>query len=66
MIPIENEKNIPKYLANHARKFCETINAIEIYNIADLGDGDYRIMYWVMNGDKRKMEAIILKMPTKE
>jgi hypothetical protein len=64
MIPVENEKNLPKYLIKHAREFCATINAIEIYNIAILGEGDYRIMYWIMDGDKRKMEAIILKMPT--
>ena len=66
MIPIENEKNLPKYLVDHARKYCETINAIEIYNIATLGDGDYRIMYWIMDGEKRKMEAVILRLPTQE
>lgn len=66
MIPIENEKNLPKYLVDHARKYCETIGAIEIHNIAGLGDGDYRIMYWIMDGDKRKMEAIILKVPRQE
>lgn len=66
MIPVENEKNLPKHLVNHARKFCETVNATEIYNLAALGDGDYRIMYWIMDGEKRKMEAVILRLPTQE
>ena len=66
MIPVENEKNLPKYLVKHAREFCATINAIEIYNIATLGDSDYRIMYWIMDGEKRKMEAVILRLPTQE
>jgi hypothetical protein len=63
MIPVEGEKHLPKYLVKHARDFCESINAIEIHNIAGLGEGDYRIMYWIMEGEKRKMEAIILRVP---
>lgn len=63
MIPVEGEKYLPKYLVKHARDFCETINATEIYNIAGLGDGDYRIMYWITVDGKRKMEAKILKVP---
>ncbi len=64
MISIENEKNVPKYLAKHAREYCENINAVKISNIAELGDNDYRIMYWIIKDDKRKMESIILKVPT--
>ena len=64
MIPIENEKNVPKYLAKHARDYCEKVDAVEISNIVGLGDNDYRIMYWIVKDDKRKMEAIILKVPT--
>jgi hypothetical protein len=64
MIPIEGEKNLPKYLCDHARQYCEKVGAIEIYNLACLGDGDYRIMYWIPIGEeKRKMEAVILKVP---
>jgi len=63
MIPVEGEKNVHAYLVKHAREYCEKINAIEIYNIACLGDGDYRIMYWIMVGDKRKMQAVILPLP---
>jgi hypothetical protein len=63
MIKIENEKNVHPILAKHARDFCEKIGAIDIYNIAYLGDGDYRIMYHIDKDGKIKMEAIILKTP---
>ena len=66
MIPVEGEKHLPKYLVKHARDYCETVGAIEIHNIACLGEGDYRIMYWIVEGEKRKMEAIILRLPEQE
>lgn len=64
MIPIEGERMIPAYLAKHAREYCEAVGAIEINNISCLGDGDYRVMYWIPDGEKRKMTAKILKIPT--
>jgi len=66
MIPVEDEKHLPPHLVKHARMYCETVGGIEIRNIACLGEGDYRIMYWVADGDKRKMEAVILKLPHQE
>lgn len=62
MIPIENEKRYPQKLCKLAREYCEAIGAIEISNIADLGEGDCRVMYWLPKGNTRKMEATILKI----
>ena len=64
MIPIENEKKIPPFLAAAARKYCESIGANEIYNVAILGEGDYRIMYYIQVDGKQKMKAQILRMPS--
>lgn len=63
LIPIRAERNVPKHLAAHAREFCGKIGAVEIANIAVLGDGDYRAMYFIQEGEKRKMLAAILKVP---
>jgi len=63
MIKIENEKRVPAILAKAARDYCESIGAIEIYNIATLCDRDYRIMYYIMEGEKRVMRAVILQTP---
>jgi len=64
MIPIENEKDVHPSLCVNARQFCENIGAISIHNIACLGDGDYRIMYWIEKDGKRKMEAVLLRLPS--
>lgn len=63
MIPIQNEKRVPKYLCDHAREYCEKVGSDEIHNICCLGEGDYRIMYFLTVDGKRKMEAVILKIP---
>lgn len=63
MMTIENEEDVHPKLCSHARDYCEKIGAESIYNIMCLGEGDYRIMYWILNEDKRKMEAIILRLP---
>ena len=60
---IENEKKVHPKLCEHAREYCKNIGASGIYNICYLGEGDYRIMYYVGEGEKRKMCAVILKMP---
>jgi len=64
MIKIENEKLISKILASDARKYCESVNGEEIYNVAGMGEGEYRIMYWVTEDGKRYMKAVILPIPT--
>ena len=64
MIKIENEKLVDKSLATAARNYCESVNGEEIYNIAGLGEGEYRIMYWITEEGKRHMKAVILPIPT--
>lgn len=64
MIKVNGEKNLPKFLVNDARRYCELVGSDEIHNIATLGEGEYRIMYYIVENEKRVMRAIILKMPT--
>lgn len=61
IIPKNVIQNTNKLLLEQAIKYCNTINACEIYNVADLGDGDYRIMYYMESDANRKMKAVLLK-----
>jgi hypothetical protein len=66
MIKIQNEKKVDPILVKSAREYCETIGSDEIYNIAYLGERDYRIMYYDKELDSkgnRKMKAVLLKVP---
>lgn len=62
MIPVLNEKKYPPELVKKAREYCETVGAVEIYNIAVLGAGDWRIMYHISNEKDRKMQAVVLQL----
>lgn len=48
----KNSKEDSELLAR-AVKFCEEIEAIEIFNIARIGDGDWRLMYIGKDGVMR-------------
>lgn len=61
IIPKNVLQRTDKILLEQAIKYCKTINAYEIYNVADLGDGDYRIMYYMESDTNRKMKAVLLK-----
>ncbi len=60
MIISKQAKEIGERLLKKSIKYCEDIKATEIHNIAYLGAGDFRIMYYTGEGTERKMEAVIL------
>ena len=43
--------------------YCEQEGASEIYNVAELGEKDFRIMYYMGEEPHRKMKAVLLKIP---
>jgi hypothetical protein len=63
IIPKNVKERTSDLLLKDAIKYCELEKATEIYNIATLGDTQYRIMYYVGEGDNRKMKAVILNIP---
>jgi hypothetical protein len=63
IIPKNVNASVSDFLLQDAIKYCETDNASEIYNIAGLGENEYRIMYYIGELPNRKMKAIIRKIP---
>lgn len=61
IIPKNVKENTHSRLLEESIKYCETVGASELYNVAYLGDGDYRIMYFMGELPKRKMSAVLLK-----
>ena len=64
IIPNKVRNNTNYLILLDAVAYCKNVNATEIYNIAGLGEGDYRIMYYVGEEPARKMQVVILKVPT--
>jgi len=65
-VKFKNTRKVPEYLVKDALKYCEEVGADEIYNIADIGSNEYRIMYWTNVEGQRKMQAKILNIPLYE
>jgi len=61
IVPKQYKSNIP--LVADAIRYCKEIKACEIYNIACLAAGEYRVMYWIVEDGKRVMRAKILPIP---
>lgn len=65
IIPKNVQERFDKVLLKEAIKYCESVNATEIYNVAYIGDGDYRIMYYTGTSEtkNRKMSVVLLRVP---
>lgn len=50
-------------LTSYLKSFCNKNDVNDIHNITYLGDGDYRIMYRVIENGNLKMKAQLFKMP---
>jgi hypothetical protein len=65
IVPRNVKENTSSFLLEKALEFCKAENALEIFNVADLGSNEYRIMYYIgENQDTRKIKVIILNIPS--